>query len=176
MIKSAVYALFLIAGLVSLPAPAQSNSATMGFIGCGNASAKFDVDYARERKPAQPDAGKALVYFIEKDSGAFTTPTTMAGLDGKWIGATSGNSYFHFSVDPGVHHLCATTRFGGWGGAALTAVAHFTADAGSVYYFEVNNISWTEPTTSEVNLLPLDSDEGQLLASFFDLAVFRQKK
>jgi hypothetical protein len=55
-------------------------------------------------------------------------------------------------------------------------VAHFTADAGSVYYFEVNNISWTEPTTSEVNLLPLDSDEGQLLASFFDLAVFRQKK
>jgi hypothetical protein len=49
----------------------------------------------------------------------------------------------------------------------MAAAAHFTAAAGGVYYFEVKNIWASEPLrrSGETTLTPLDSDEGQLLAS-----------
>src|SRR5271156_829480 len=68
---------------------------------CGVAGAKFDVKTDSARHPVtQPEAGKALVYFLEDDSefGSTPKPTTMASLDGQWVGATHGDSYFYFSV------------------------------------------------------------------------------
>jgi hypothetical protein len=78
---------------------------------CGAKQAKFDVKTDKGQHPAvHPSEGKALVYFVEDDTefGSFPKPTTRAGLDGKWVGATHGNSYIYFSVDPGERHLCAS--------------------------------------------------------------------
>ena len=130
--------------------------------------------------PVQPDSGKALVYFIEDDSNfsSFPKPTTRAGLDGKWVGATHGNSYFYFFVDPGVHHLCASWQTGViLGKGRMTSAAHFTADAGGVYYFEVKNKFFRSETSAmtDVTLSPLDSDEGQVLANKYALSTSRQK-
>jgi hypothetical protein len=128
---------------------------------------------------AQPDVGKALVFFVEDDSdfGSKPKPTTRAGVDGSWMGATHGNSYFYISVDPGEHHLCAS-----WQSSVIigqghkTAAAHFTAAAGGVYYFRVKN-TWTRDLgTAGISLMPLDSDEGQLLVHTFALSTFYVKK
>jgi hypothetical protein len=152
---------------------AQDNAAgSTGAPGCGAPDTKFDVETVEGQHPAQPEAGKALVYFIQDDSEFLSRPrpTTKFGIDGKWVGATHSNSYFYFSVDPGVHHLCASWQ--GWQGTATDpeAAAHFTAQAGGVYYFGVKN----RPTGMSLN--PLDSDEGRLLANKFSFSTSHPKK
>lgn len=93
------------------------------------------------------------------------------------MGANHGNSYFYISVDPGVHHLCAS-----WQPAVLllkvqkAAAAHFT-ETGGVYYFEVKNKWWRDHGgTGIISLDPLDSDEGQLMANKFSFSVSQPKK
>jgi hypothetical protein len=146
---------------------------------CGAADAKFEVKTdGVQNSPAQPAAGKALLYFVEDDSGFGSTPkpTTREGIDGAWVGATHGNSFYSLSVDPGEHHLCAS-----WQTAVIvrqghqTAVAHFTAEAGGVYYFRVKNTWELSLGTAGIALAPLDSDEGAFLASKFSLSTFSLK-
>jgi len=150
-----------------------------GAPGCGEPKIKFEVKTEKSQRPPQTDAGKALVYFIENDSqfDSFPSPTTRMGVDGEWVGATHGNSYFYSSVDPGVHHLCAS-----WQKAVLalqgrqTAAAHFTAEAGGVYYFEIKNTWHRDHGAGDISLRPLDSDEGQLLANKLSFSTFQPKK
>jgi len=48
-------------------------------------------------------------------------------MDGAWVRANHGNSYFALSVEPGEHHVCVTLQ------SSLVAqrveLAHFTAEA-----------------------------------------------
>jgi hypothetical protein len=142
--------------------------------GCGTDDAKFEVTKVKGQHPVtQPDTGKALMYFIEDDReyAPIRKPTMLAGLDGRWVGATNGNSYFSFSVAPGEHHICAS-----WQSKSQTrAVAHFTAEPGKVYYFAVKNRAGTYQN-SGIDFGPLDSDQGLLLVSTFTLSTFQLKK
>jgi hypothetical protein len=149
---------------------------------CGLNEIKFEVKTAKNPRPAgQPEAGKALVYFFDDSpsTGWFPNPklTTRAGVDGAWVGATQRNAYFYFSVDPGEHHLCASWQT--WLGPGVnathkTVVTHFTAEAGTTYYFKVGG-QLTQSAVG-INLDPLDSDEGQFLVSKFSISTFQQKK
>jgi hypothetical protein len=164
--------------LISLSTLAQGASAPLE--ACGDLAGKFEVKQSDAGAPAQPEAGKALVYFIEKDLTArtFATPTTRVGVDGKWAGATHGDSHFVFSVAPGNHHVCAYTQFGGVGGEGA-AFAHFIAEAGGVYYFEIKNVRVSSSVSDDlldVTLLQPDSDEGRYLAESTPLVVASQKK
>jgi hypothetical protein len=61
----------------------------------------------------------------------------------------------------------------------LTALAHFTAEAGNVYYFAVKNISMRDGSmiySNDATLFPIDIDEGKYLTSWFPLVESRQKK
>jgi hypothetical protein len=168
--------------MASLPAIAQNSAdAAIGLSGCGPINVRFDVKVDTKapigNHPVQPEPGKALVFFVEEDINLnFVTHTTRADIDGQPMGATYGSSYFYFSVDPGVHHLCATTQFGTSEEDGQTAVAHFTAQAGGVYYFEMKNLSWTQSDQHDVSLFPLDSDEGKYLTGTLPLALPRRKK
>lgn len=144
---------------------------------CGADSVKFDVK--TEKSPhalVQPTPGQAMIYFVEDDTefDSIPKPTTRIGVDGTWVGANHGNSYFSFAVDPGVHHLCASWQSLTVIGALDTsAAAHFVAEAGQMYYFRVKNKSLRD--RSHVDLSPLDSDEGRLLASRRPLSISRPK-
>jgi len=171
------WAVFL--SLLPCPLCAQSSpSAKAVAPACGPADAKFDVKTDKRQHPiAQPSEGKALVYFIEDDSlyDSLFKPTTRAGLDGAWTGATHGNSYFSFFVEPGTHHLCASwqsavTTTGG----DQTAAAHFTVQAGDVLYYRVRNI-WLKQLVNTIELQPVDSDEAQLLMSKFRSSTSRPR-
>ena len=168
--------------LLSIPALAQDTAAAAaGAPGCGDPDAKYQVQTAAGQPPAQAEAGKALVYFIENDSNfsSFPKPTTRIGVDGQWVGATHGNSYLYFSVDPGVHHLCTSWQMGViLGKGRQSAAAHFKAEAGGVYYFQVKNTFFNSSYSAnlDVTLAPLDSDEGQLLVGKYELSTSRVKK
>lgn len=97
---------------------------------------QFAVKTDKNQHPtAQPDAGKALVYVIG-DVDLYQ-PTTRVGLDGAWVEANHGESYFFFPVSPEEHHLCIDwqsfhSRLSNLG-PALT----FSAETGKTYYFRI---------------------------------------
>ena len=146
--------------------------------GCGDVDTKFDVSTKNSQIMAAPEHGKALVYFLQDDIyfASHPRPTTRFGIDGKWIGATHADSYFYISVDPGEHHLCSQWQsFVGLGIGMRTAAAHFTADAGGVYFFVAHD-RYNRESPAETTLVPMDSDEAQLLMRTFALASSHPKK
>ena len=156
-------------------APTASASAP----GCGPADTHFQVKTDPDRHPTiQADGGKAVVYFLQDDAEFLTRPrpTTRFGIDGEWAGATKSNSYFYVSVAPGEHHLCASWQSSEGFRVENTAAAHFTAGPGGVYFFRARDFWARDFGPAHVELLPLDSDEGLLLASKFSLSSSTPKK
>ena len=81
---------------------AQDSSSSINTApGCGTASVKFEVKMDKSPHPLlQPPPGQAIVYFVEDDTEFESTPkpTTRVGVDGTWVGANHGNSYFSFAI------------------------------------------------------------------------------
>jgi hypothetical protein len=165
--KIALIALFFAA---SAFAQEPSNGAVSA---CGPESGSFKVTLdTSEHTPAQPEPGKALVYFIqEKGSDAFAV-TTRVGLDGAWVGANKNSSYFAVSVEPGEHHVCANAQ--SFRGHRLGLV-HFTAEAGKVYYFDAR-VFYGEQSEPYLFFAAVDSDQGDYLIHSMPLSVSTPKK
>jgi hypothetical protein len=161
--------------------PVFAQTVSFGAPGCGPAAVKFDVK-SEESAPPVPNPGpdKALVFFLQDDAryDGLTRPTTRFGIDGVWVGATHGNSYFYVSVDPGERHLCANwqSHFDAAADDRETAAAHFTAEAGKTYYFAAQDIYPKGAYSALVTLVPLDSDEGRLLINAFAFSTSKAKK
>lgn len=110
--------------------------------GCGPAEVQFDVKTDKKQHPMpQPESGKALVYVFEDEiqNVSFTigAVTTRVGVDGRWVGANHGASYFFFTVDPGEHRLCTAIQSSLKRFSKLGSALTFTAEAGKIYYFRV---------------------------------------
>jgi hypothetical protein len=95
--------------LSTLPVLAQDQAVTArAAAGCGPTEVKFEVKTDKRQHPiGQPESGKALVYVFadeNADPGGIRIGglTTRIGLDGAWVGANKGTSYFFFSVNPAV--------------------------------------------------------------------------
>jgi hypothetical protein len=130
---------------------------------CGDEKVKFDVKtQAGQPLPAGPAEGKAMIIFIEKQNQMITPfhyATVRFGMDGAWVGANVGNSYFALTVGPGVHHLCAS-----WQSDLETLkkdvkATSFTAEAGQVYYFEGEIVASRD--TLIFNFSELNEDEAK---------------
>jgi hypothetical protein len=161
-------------------AAAQSNTARQAAApGCGKVDVKFDIKTDRIQHPfVRPEPGKALIYFLQDDSYylGVPRPSTRFGLDGNWVGATQSNAYFYVSVDPGEHHLCAEWQsFVGLTRGPKSGASHFTAEAGSAYFFLVRDHFEQNHGSAHMRLSPVDSDEGQLLMSKFGFSTSRAK-
>ncbi len=97
------------------------------------------------------------------------------GLDGAWVGAYRQNSYFTVSVEPGDHHVCANVQSNSSVGH-LIALAHFTAEAGNVYYFRTRFFGGLpEPAPPFVDLDPVDSDQAKYMITSFPPSVSQPK-
>jgi len=142
---------------------------------CGpdNVSFKVKTDNSQHTL-AQPDPGKARVYFIH-DAGTGSTvgyPTVKLAMGGAWLGANHGNSYFSVSVEPGEHHLCVTLQSSLYG--QRVELAHFTAEAGKVYYYRTRLV--TSRSVELLELDPADNDQGKYLVGTFPLSISTPKK
>lgn len=161
---------------------------------CGDDKVQFNVKTEKNHPaPKPPDAGKAQVVFIdafEKDAcQGCGTPTSRIGVDGAWVGAAKGDSYFAIDVTPGEHHLCADWQsMSGRFRASKVALSSFSAEAGKVYYFEASFKSTpgavygmpNGPVTStpilSLDLKQLSDDEGRYRVKVSALATATQKK
>jgi len=161
-------------GLAALSAFAQTPPVA-STAACGRENVSFKVKLnGSSHTLAQPDPAKALVYFFH-DAGTPITlgyPTVKLAIDGAWVGANHGNSYFSVSVEPGDHHVCVTLQ------SSLVAqrveLAHFTAEAGKVYYYRTQLVMSRSVELLEFDAI--DSDQGKYLIAFFPLSVSTPKK
>jgi hypothetical protein len=145
---------------------------------CGPAHINFKVDLDRSQHgPMLPEAGKALVYFIHDAGIPFQNltigyPTTKYAVDGSWVGAGHGDSWFAVAVAPGDHHVCSILQ------SSLVdervELAHLTTEAGKSYFFRTRLI-----LSQSVELLELeriDSDQADYLISEYPLATAHARK
>jgi len=133
---------------------------------CGPDEVRFEVQTRATGPVAEPGADKALVYVIEvfnKVSNELGEPIVRVGLDGAWVGATKGDSYFSFSVSAGEHHLCTEWQSQFQRLSKNVALANFAAEEGKTYYFRARitelNLAFT------FDLDPVNEDEGKLLVA-----------
>jgi len=108
--------------------------------GCGPSSVLFDVKTDDSKHPVgQPEDGKALVYFLVDFLNA---PTMRVGMDGKWVGASDGKSYFFFTADPGEHNVCTEWQSSTFKKSSerVGEAMHLTFEPGKTYYIRLNFI------------------------------------
>jgi hypothetical protein len=169
--KSRLFALLLCASLLAVT---QARAKTILPDACGDDKVTFEVKTEKGQPPPAPPAeGKAQIVFIETQDKTWGclgcgTPPTRFGMDGAWVGANQGDSYFTLDVAPGEHHLCA-----GWQSVfghinKMVGMASLTAEAGKVYYFEAkatlhvhsygNN---SHETDRDLEFTQLNDDEGK---------------
>jgi len=139
---------------------------------CGDDKVKFDVKTEEgQPAPAGPAEGRAQIVFIENENqmiGPFMHATVRFGMDGAWVGANYGNSYFALTVDPGVHHLCAFWE------RKNVEVTSFTAEPGRVYYFAAH-VTVESRYTITFGLSQLNEDEGKYRVKESKLSTSRPK-
>jgi hypothetical protein len=106
--------------------------------GCGKDDVQFKVKTDKKSPvPGAPEAGKAQIVFVESIKGPFgTAPVARFGVDGTWVGANRGTSYFVVSVDPGEHQLCASRQSPARSEREDVGKATLHAEAGQVYYYQ----------------------------------------
>ncbi len=150
-------------------APADSMAA------CGRANVSFKVKLDQSQHTVMPPApGKARIYFLQEAGTDYTFgfPTVKMAMDGAWVGANHGNSYFSVSVEPGEHHICVMLQ------SALVEqrveLAHFTAEADKVYYYRTRLLLSRGLELLELDAI--DSDQGKYLVSTFPLGISSVKK
>ncbi len=130
--------LLLIIFLGAMPALTQDDAAAARTAaGCGPSEQMFNVQTTDQKHPmGKPEQGKALVYFFVD---VLTAPTMRVGVDGTWMGANNGKSYFFFQVSPGEHNICTDWQSGTFKKSSerVGAAMRLTAEAGKTYYIQL---------------------------------------
>lgn len=140
---------------------------------CGDDKVRFDVTTEPgPPAPAPPAPGKAQVVFIETVFGM--SATARIGMDGAWVGADKGNSYFTLDVPPGLHHLCANWQSSFQTIDRQVQLFALNAEPGSVYYFHVKAVSTKYDL--DFTFAPLNVDEATYLMQTSGLSASTQKK
>lgn len=174
MNRLALSALLAAAALLSLPAFAQAPAPAAG---CGNPATQFDVETDRGLHPSPLAPNKALVFFLEDDSNisGFRNPTVRVGVDGKWVGAAHGTSYFFFYLQPGAHHLCTDWQDADVFSRKTSTVRtlDFTVEPGKTYYFQVTN-TFRGASRTSTTLEPVTTTNQEDLLGDYDFAYFHQ--
>lgn len=163
----------LILFLLVLPAWTQENAGTSApSPACGPNNVKFDVTLDKSQHAvAQPEPGKARVYFIQdrgpESFGIGGAVEAMIGLDGVWVGTNRNNSCFSVSVERKEHHACADLQ-------RSIELVHFKAEAGGIYYFRARAVG--TPYGVYLFLGPVDDDEAKFLIATYPVSVSHPKK
>jgi hypothetical protein len=161
--------------LMAAPAFAQNSPKDVP-AACGAMKASFNADVQDgQHATGTVPAGKALVYFIhDMNVPGGQHFTVRMGVDGAWVGAYKQSSAFSVAVDPGEHHLCASTQ-SAFSIGKMIALAHFKAEAGKTYYFLTQLLS-LYPAFPGLEFVQPDSDEGKYLIGTLPVAVWKEKK
>lgn len=159
--------LVLTAFFIATSALAQSTASLPS--ACGPENVRFNVRLNQSPSSrAMPEPNKATVYFIQDNGtrsfGIGVHITARIGVDGSWMGAVKDNSYLPVFLEPGEHHVCVNLDSDFLRNPV--EFAHFTAEAGKVYYFRSRYVS-----DGFLLLGPADNDEATYLITTVPLSV-----
>ncbi len=145
---------------------------------CGDDKVKFDVT-TQEGQPLPPaPEAKAQIIFIQTENQMVTPlgdATIRFGMDGSWVGVNNGNSYFALTVDPGVHHLCASWQSVLGRLKKNVDLTLFTAEPGQTYYFAAQ-VTVTSRDSVTFALSQLNQDEGKYRLKLSKLSTSNPKE
>lgn len=129
----------LVVFLGAFPILAQDEAAAARTAaGCGPSARMFDVKTTDQKHPiGRPEEGKALVYFF---ADILLGPTMQVGVDGNWVGANDGKSYFFFQVEP-EHNICTEWQSSTFKKSSERTgeAMHLKAEAGKTYYIRLSS-------------------------------------
>ena len=176
-------------GLLLLMAVAASTTASGASTlpaSCGNEKTVIDVTTHKHGPvSAEPEAGKARVFFIEAADEHARPVTTRVAMDGTWVGANRGNSYFASTILPGEHHVCVDWQLNRRFIKDDPGFDVFNAEAGKVYYFRIA-VGWTPSVymiesgqpdgKMDLELSTVNVDEGLYLVQNSKLSAATIKK
>jgi hypothetical protein len=128
---------------------------------------------------AEPAPDKALIYVFEDEKRdekvvQLGSVTTRVGLDGKWIGANHGTSYFSVIAQPGEHHLCTDWQSSLKRYSRLGSALTVSFEPGKAYFFRVQ-IEYLPDRPAAVKLEQIDPAQGQFLVSSHSLSTARER-
>jgi hypothetical protein len=139
---------------------------------CGNDKIKFDVKTEGGRPaPAAPREGKAQIIFIQGENqmvAPFQNATVRFGMDGAWVGANNGNSYFGLKV------LCASWQSAWKRLSKNVDLTSFTAEPGQVYYYSAQ-VTVNSRNSVSFHLSQLNEDEGRYRVANSKLSTSKPK-
>ena len=133
---------------------------------CGDERATLRVELQKDTHALtdhllpDPTPGKAELVFIEdadfRQSCFLCSIATRVGIDGRWVGANQGNSYFAIAVAPGEHHLCTDWQSTDRDLKGEIGLGEIKAEAGQIYFYRVRitRIGYG------LELVPVDMQEG----------------
>lgn len=172
MVKRILAAVLFVAPVFSFVTPLAAQgqvqdqtAAARNSAGCGPAGVEFDVKTDKKRHPApRPDPGKALVYVFQHerhkpDVYTIGAVTVRVGLDGNWVGANHGSSYFFFPVETGEHRVCSQVQSSFKRYSKLASAISLNAEPGKTYYFR----TFVDEASPNVKLEAIDQAEAELL-------------
>jgi hypothetical protein len=155
---------------------------------CGPANVNFDTKSDSTQRPTpQPDAVKAIVYVIADlgqcsdcgrpslESKNVENAVIKVGMDGRWVGASRGNSYLLVSAEPGDHHMCLNWQSSLEERSRAFAMTSFTAEAGRIYYLRARLFPGGDGDYS-FDLDLINTDEGKYLVASSAFSVSHPKK
>lgn len=165
---------------ISLAAAAQNSRGPLPDA-CGTLPvSKHAISASSVTSSLQPAPGHALIVFVQtmETAGSVSLNAQLrVGMDGRWIAATNGQSWFAVNADPGMRHLCVYWP-SKWGPDPTRTYANLVdAKPGNVYYFRIA-VVWrkfndgihtmmAEPYQEQsVTLLPVNRDEAEYLLRF----------
>jgi hypothetical protein len=152
---------FLLCVSLACPKPAAADTWPES---CGDKDVNFEVKTEKNQPaPAPPEQGKAQIIFIQRENqmvAPFHNATVRFGMDGAWVGADNGNSYFALTVDPGVHHLCANWQSAWKSLKKNIDLTSFTAAPGQFYYYAAQ-VTVNSRDSVSFGLSQLNADEGK---------------
>jgi len=94
------------------------------------------------------------------------------GVDGHWVGANNGKSYFFFPIDPGEHNICSEWQSGTFKKSSerVGEAIHLTVEPGKAYYLRLTF------AYQRMHLEVSDEAEGHFLVGSSLFATSQPKK
>ena len=133
---------------------------------CGNEKIKVDVAVQKPLSalPAANATTATLVFVQRLDEACIGCSVARVGLDGTWIGADKGASFFSVTTAPGEHHVCVFWEAPGAKIENRIGLTDFEAMVGQIYYFEIE-IGPRSTGEIAMRLKPISEDMGEFLVS-----------
>jgi len=131
---------------------------------CGPNDVSFTFNSQKSAPPAA-SANQATLVVVQRAGLCIGCSVTRIGVDGAWVGANKGRTFFAVPIEAGEHHVCADWAAPLASTEARIGLTDFQAEPGKSYYFETVIERNGENEAPRMILKQLSPDMGAFLVA-----------